>query len=96
MELSIEELQVLADRCRLRLHEDELEKYRRDIAALETLSAALLPYDGETEDCDRSDGLDDLRPDVAVGAYVREALLPETSVREGAYLSVPRAVEGVS
>ena len=94
MKLSTEELQALAARCRLRLREDELEKYCRDLGALEELSAALLPYDGEAEESDLSHGLDDLRPDAVEESDTRDVLLSQTSLREGAYLSVPRAVEG--
>lgn len=96
MELTNEELKMLARRCRLNLHEDELEKYRRDLFALEQLASALLPYDGVGTDVLPSCSLSQMRQDVALPFKERERLLSEAPVREGAYLSVPCTVEGVS
>lgn len=96
MELTNEELKMLARRCRLNLHEDELEKYRRDILALEELASALLPYDGVGAEDSLSCELSQMRQDVALPFDGYELLLSEAPVREGAYLSVPCTVEGVS
>lgn len=96
MELTNEELKMLARRCRLNLHEDELEKYRRDILALEELASALLPYDGVGAEDSLSCELSQMRQDVALPFEGYELLLSEAPVREGAYLSVPCTVEGVS
>ncbi len=96
MELTIEELRVLARRCRLALREDELEKYRGDLSALEELSAALLPFEKRTDNPRREHGLADLREDVTVAPCDRELLLKQAPLRDGAYLSVPCAVEGAT
>ena len=44
MKLSFEEMRVLAERMRLNLSDAELAVYAEDIASLEALSEALLPY----------------------------------------------------
>lgn len=94
MELTNEELNILARRCRLTLDENELEKYRRDLDALEQLAAALLPYDGVGETSSAFCGLSQMRSDAVRPFEDRESLLSEAPVREGAYLSVPCTVEG--
>ena len=96
MELTIDELRILARRCRLALSEEELETYRGDLNALEELSAALLPYEKRTEQPHRVHGLSDLREDVTVESCDRELLLGLSPVRDGAYPSVPCAVEGAT
>lgn len=96
MELTIDELRMLARRCRLSLTEEELEKYRGDLDALEALSAALLPFEESTAQPRRVHGLEDLRKDVTVEPCDRELLLSQAPVRDGAYLSVPCAVEGAT
>lgn len=96
MELTIDELRMLARRCRLALSEDELEKYRGDLNALEELSAALLPYEKRTEQVRRVHGLSDLREDITVEPCDRELLLSQAPLRDGVYLSVPCAVEGAT
>lgn len=96
MELTIDELRMMARRCRLSLTEDELEKYRGDLNALEELSTALLPFEESTVQARRVHGLSDLREDNTIEPCDRELLLLQAPVRDGAYLSVPCAVEGAT
>ena len=96
MELTVDELRLLARRCRLTLSEQELEKYCRDLGALEELSAALLPYDGAPEKIWRTHGLADLREDATVAPCDRELLLSLAPLRDGDYFLVPCAVEGAT
>ena len=96
MELTIDELRMLARRCRLALSEAELEKYRGDLNALEELSTALLPFEEITAQSCRVHGLADLREDVTVEPCDRELLLGLSPVRDGVYPSVPCAVEGAT
>lgn len=96
MELTNEELILLARRCRLNLTEDEIEKYRGDIEALERLALALTPYEAVGTEIAAFCELSQMRQDVAIPFEARERLLSEAPVRDGVYLVVPCTVEGVS
>ena len=93
MELTVEELKNLARRSRLALSDGELEKFRRDLEALEELSAALLPYADPVCDTDTPQGLCDMRADTVEPSLPREAVLSEVPVREGEYITVPCVVD---
>ena len=93
MELTVDELQILARRSRLTLSEAELEKFRRDLGALEELSAALLPYADPVCDTDTPQGLCDMRADTVEPSLPRDVMLAETPVREGEYIAVPCVVD---
>lgn len=94
MELSFEELRVLAHRCRLALTEEEMKKYSRDLVALEELSLALLPY-SDLSACgvSKPQRLADMRSDTVCEPLPQRALLDLAPVSEGDYFSVPLAIK---
>ena len=94
MKLTVEELEILARRSRLTLSEAELEKFRRDLGALEELSAALLPYaEPMSNTTDTPQRLCDMRADTVEPSLPRETVLSEVPVREGEYIAVPCVVD---
>ena len=95
MQLSIEELELLARRSRLILTEKEQEKYRRDLGALEELSTALLAYTECESEQEKTQRLDDMRPDRSAKGLDREAWLAAAPARKGDYIPVPCVVEEV-
>ena len=95
MQLSIEELELLARRSRLILTEKEQEKYRRDLGELEELSSALLAYTSvlNTKECTQR--LDGMREDRMESGLDRERWLAAAPARCGDYVPVPCVVEEV-
>ena len=89
MELSIEEVKLLAQRSRLALSERELKQYAEDLAALEELSSSLLPFFGPQTDVREPFGLANMRDDCVAPCLPREELLKLSELREGEFFSVP-------
>ena len=89
MELSIDEVKLLAQRSRLALSEKELKKYARDLGALEELSAALLPFFGPANDTEEPFGLSDMREDRVEAGICREEILKLSELRREEFFSVP-------
>lgn len=63
MRISIEEMRRLAARSRLALGEEELARYADELAELEQLSGALLPFEDDRESDAACHTLAELRPD---------------------------------
>ena len=95
MQLSIEELELLARRSRLILTEKEQEKYRRDLGDLEELSSALLAYTSAVNTKESTQRLDGMRKDRAAQGLDRESWLAAAPARYGDYVPVPCVVEEV-
>ena len=89
MELSIEEVILLAQRSRLALSDRELKKYAKDLGALEELSTALLPFFGPANDTEEPFGLADMREDRVEAGLDREEILKLSDLRQGDFFSVP-------
>lgn len=95
MQLSIEELELLARRSRLVLTEKEREKYCNDLGALEELSSALLAYDNGVTDAKKPQGLGGMREDRVTPSLDREMWLAGAPARNGDFIPVPCVVEEV-
>lgn len=95
MKLSMEEIQLLARRSRLALTEQELEKYSRDLGALEELSEALLPYTNGLSEEKEPQTLCRMRADECKEGLPREDWLMRAPARKGEYVPVPCVVEEV-
>ncbi len=94
MELSFEEMRVLAHRCRLTLTEEEMKKYSGDLVALEELAVALLPY-SDLNACgvSKPQRLEDMREDTVSEPLPQKTLLDLAPICEGDYFSVPLAIK---
>lgn len=94
MELSCENLRQLARLCRLELEESEIEKYRRDLIALEALAEPLLSVLSEQEHATGELGMTELRDDVIGDSLPWDAIRVIAPAQSGGYLCVPRTLEG--
>lgn len=95
MEISIEEIQLLARRSRLALTEAEQKKYAADLAALEQLSVALLPYSKAHENDDAPVEPPVLREDRVERSLSPADVLSNAACRTGDCFTVPRVIEEV-
>ena len=96
MELTEETVKELAQICRLALTQEEMRKYCRDLAALQTLASALLPLAGAQIEREENDLPEMLREDVCRPFAARAELLRSAPRLAEGCLVVPRAVEEVS
>ncbi|MBQ7346427.1 MAG: aspartyl/glutamyl-tRNA amidotransferase subunit C [Clostridia bacterium] len=95
MNISIEEMRLLAQLSRLALTDDELKKFAGDLCALEEFSSALLPFFGPVSDTDEPQGLAQMREDIVRAGLDREELLALSRLRENGYIAVPCKVREV-
>lgn len=95
MEISIEEIQLLARRSRLALTEAEMKKYAGDLAALEALSVALLPYAEAPDAPPLQNVAPVLREDLAKPSLDTATVLANAGRQSANCFTVPRVIEEV-
>ena len=94
MKLSIEEMRALAQKAKLSLRDEELEQYAVDLAELEVLSHALLPYDRQATDAMQAPlGLSELREDRVQAGLTQAECLQLSPACQEEYIAVPRTVK---
>ena len=92
MKLSLEEMRALAERMRLDLTDAELAAYAEDMASLETLSEALLPYCEPLCEENTVCALSKMRDDAVKPSLSRESVFANAQKHNGEFLCVPRVV----
>ena len=92
MKLSLEEMRALAKRMRLNLSDDELMRFAEDLASLEELSKALLPYAEPLYEESMLCSLANMRADELKPSLSREESFANASQHNGEFLRVPRVV----
>lgn len=92
MEISTQEIRRLAERMRLHLTEEEVYAYAEDLASLEQLAVALLPFSESISEESFSTGLCEMREDREGGSLAHDDFFANASKRNGAFLTVPRVI----
>lgn len=92
MEISTQEILRLAERMRLNLTEEEVRAYALDLAALEQLAVALLPFSESDSEEALSTGLCEMRADEKGTASAHDVLFANASRQNGVFLTVPRVI----
>lgn len=92
MKLSLEEMRMLAERMRLNLSDEELAVYAEDIASLESLSEALLPYQEPLCEESITCPLSAMRSDAVKPSLPRAQVFDNAQKHNGECFCVPRVV----